>query len=514
MSQEIAAGGTARAAPGELERGRTLVLRGDLTGAIAAFRQGLVADPVSLDLKHALAAALAQAGDVAEAESLLREVLAADAGHVAAAFQLARLLMAQGRMLAVETCMRALSARPLDTGALILAVELLDDCGRKQAASDLVEAGIVASPGDPRLHAYAGMLAMQLGEFERARARYRYALDHDARAVEWQSAYGYAMCKRYTRADDPDFELLHALLARDGLGAHARASLLFALGKACDDIGDVASAARRLREANALAATTTDWSRKHWRRLVAARLDAPPIATVQAPVDDFVPVFVLGLPRTGTTLVAERLARHPRVCNRGELNWIAHLAQQLAQGGRPASDAHARAAATYVAQVRQDDGGARWFIDKQPLNFLHVELVLALFPQARIVHCRRNARDTALSIWMQYFAGREFGFAGDFGDIAAVAQGCERLMAAAARRHAAAIRDVRYEELVQDPDRVIGAVAAWIGLDARVAADAQGPVVISTASAWQARQPVHARSVGRWRAYAEFVPELLGFPDD
>lgn len=514
MSQKIAAGGTARAAPEELERGRAFVLRGDLARAIAAFRQGLLADPVSLDLKHALAAALSQAGDVAEAESLLREVLAVDAGHVAAAFQLARLLMAQGRMLAVETCMRAFSARPLDTGTLILAVELLDDCGRKQAASDLVEAGIVASPGDPRLHAYAGMLAMQLGEFERARSRYRYALDHDARAVEWQSAYGYAMCKRYAHADDPDFELLRGLLARDDLGAHGRASLLFALGKACDDIGDAAQAARWLSEANALAKTTADWSRKNWRRLVAARLDAAPIAAAQAPADDFVPVFVVGLPRSGTTLVAERLARHPRVCNRGELNWIAHLAQQLGQGGRPGPDAHALAAATYVAQVRQDDTDARWFIDKQPLNFLHIDLILTLFPRARIVHCRRNARDTALSIWMQYFAGREHGFAYDFADIAAVAQGGERLMAAARKRHAGAIHEVRYEALVQDSDRVIGELAAWIGLDAQTVEDTQGPVVISTASAWQARQPVHVRSVGRWRAYAEFVPELRGFSED
>ena len=514
MNQQTAAGGHDRAATEALERGRTLMLRGDVAGAVAAFRRGALADPGFLDLRHALAGALSQCGEVAEAESLLRGVLAADPGHVAAAFQLARLLMAQGRMLAVETCLRALSARPLGTGTLILAIELLDDCGRKQAASDLAEAGIAADPDDARLHAYAGMLAMQLGDFERARSRYRYAIEHDARAVEWQSAYGYAMCKRYTNAGDPDFELLRGLLARDELGAHARASLLFALGKACDDLGDTAQAARWLREANALAATTADFSRKNWRRLVAARLDATATAAAQAPADDFVPVFVVGLPRSGTTLVAERLACHPRVCNRGELNWIGHLAQQLGQDARPGPDAYARAAASYVAQVRQDDTDARWFIDKQPLNFLHVDLMLALFPQARIVHCRRNARDTALSIWMQYFAGRELGFACDFADIAAVAQGCERLMAAAGKRHAAAIHEVRYEELVQDPDRVIGALAAWIGLDAPVDLAARGPVVISTASAWQARQPVHARSVGRWRAYAESVPELLGFPDE
>ena len=518
MSEENVPAGVVRTPAPEgaqaLERGRSLVLRGDLAGATAAFRQGLHEEPTSTGLRQALAGVLWQGGHATEAEALLRAVLVDDPGHVAATFLLARLLMSQGRMLAVETCVRALFAQPRDTGSLIHAIELLDDCGRKQAASDVVEAAIGAGSGDPRLHAYAGMLAMQLGEFERARTRYRFALDQDARAVEWQSAYGYAMCKRYVSADDPDFDLMRAELARSDLGDPARASLQFALGKACEDIGDPAQAARWMRAANALIATNAEWSRKTWRRIVAARLDAAPIKDVHATDPGFVPVFVVGLPRSGTTLVAERLARHAHVCNRGELNWIAQLAQPLGQGGRSTPDAYARAAAIYVAQVRQDDTDARWFIDKQPLNFLHVDLILALFPHARIVHCRRNARDTALSIWMQYFAGRELGFAYEFADIAAVAQGCDRLMAAARRRHGAAIHEVRYEDLVRDPDQVMGALATWIGLDAQDHMDASGPVVISTASAWQARQPVHTRSVGRWRAYAEFVPELLGFPDD
>ena len=158
--------------------------------------------------------------------------------------------------------------------------------------------------------------------------------------------------------------------------------------------------------------------------------------------------------------------------------------------------------------ARQDDTDALWFIDKQPLNFLHIDLLLALFPQARIVHCLRDARDTALSTWMQHFAGAEMGYAYDFADIAAVAQGCGKLMAQACRRYPASIRCVRYEDLVEDPDRVIGTLAAWIGVEARTVPDGGATVVISTASAWQARQPVSTRSVGRWRNYAPHLPEL------
>ncbi|HEY6544340.1 MAG TPA: sulfotransferase [Dokdonella sp.] len=518
MSKQSAMGSATHAgvrnASAWLDRGRSLVLGGDLVAAIAAFREGLAAEPGSIELRHALAGVLWQSGHAVQAEQLLRALLVDDPDHAAATFLLAQILAREGRMGAVESVVCTLFAQPRDTGLLIHAIETLDDAGRKQAAASLVEAAIARGSSDPRLHAYAGMLAMQLGEFERARERYRYALDHDPRAIGWQSAYGYAMCKRYAEADDADFALLRGYLARPDLDASARASVLFALGKASDDVGDFARAAAWLREANALARSATDWSRKNWRRLVAARADMPVSAIRAAARPDFVPVFVVGLPRAGTTLVADRLARHPATCNRGELNWIAQLARELGQAARPSVDALERAVDTYVAQVRQDDTPARFFIDKQPLNFLHIEYVLAMFPHARLIHCRRNARDTALSIWMQHFAGREMGFAYDFADIAAVEQGSARLTDLARKRHPDAIRELRYEVLVQDPQRVIADLVEWIGLSP-VSDDADDgrARVISTASAWQVRQPVHARSIGRWRAYAPHVPELAGFDD-
>lgn len=497
-----------------LAQGRALVLRGDASAALAWFSDALIEHPGSLDLAHAEAGLLWQARRVAEAESRLRTLLVEHPGHVAAGLLLAKILREQGRMLAVETTLRSLFAHmTADVGPLIQAIELLDDCGRKQAAADLVERAIEAGSNDPRLHAYAGMLHMQTGDFDLARTRYAFALAHDARALEWQSAYGHATSRRYVQADDADFALMRGFLDRPALGDAERASVLFALGKMCDDIGDHAQAATHLREANRIVAAKVDWSRKNWRRLVSARLDAKPLPANVDRTNDFTPIFIVGLPRSGTTLVAEWLARHPCVCNRGELNWIAHLAGEVARAPNVV-DALKQAAATYRTQVRQDDTDAHWFIDKQPLNFLHIDLILAMFPRARIIHCRRNLRDTALSIWMQHFAGREQAFAYDFEHIAAVAQAEERLLSAARKRYPDSLRQVRYEEFVGDPQATTRTLGEWIGLPANDgSASSDAPRVISTASAWQARQPVHARSIGRWRAYALHVPELLQFPD-
>jgi hypothetical protein len=303
-------------------------------------------------------------------------------------------------------------------------------------------------------------------------------------------------------------------LAREDLSTKARASLLFAAGKANDDVGDYAQAADYFRSANALAHATTAWSRKNWRRAIESRLVSKPFAQrLDAP--DFVPVFIVGMPRSGTTLAAELLARYPIVRNRGELPWLAKLAQLPPLAGNPPRAMLERCAAIYAAQLRQDDSGAaRFFIDKQPLNFRYVDMIMALWPNARIVHCTRGARDTALSLWAQSFSEDVQGYACDFADIALVMRDCERLMALWSARYPDAIRELRYEELAAQPDAQIAALAAWIGVPEPVVAQAEkAPEAIGTASLWQARQPVYTRSIGRWRNYAPFVPELEKFAE-
>ncbi|WP_395681498.1 tetratricopeptide repeat-containing sulfotransferase family protein [Dokdonella sp.] len=496
-----------------LERGRAMVLRGDRAGALAVFVEACAAHPESIELACALAGLQWQARQSSEAEARLRPLLARHPDSTAATFLLAKILREQGRMLGVEIAMRAWSAAgAAPIGERIQAIELLDDCDRKQAASDLAEQAIAQGSLDARLHAYAGMLAIQLGDFERARERYLFALANDARALDWQSAYGLASSKRFASGDDPDFELLRGFLRRPGLADAARASILFALGKASADIGDIPAAVTALREANALVGAGVDFQAKQWRRVVSSRLESKPLPPLNVARDDFAPIFIVGMPRSGTTLVAEWLARHPDVCNRGELNAIAQHAQELARAPGIGHGALVHAAHEYVQRVRQDDTSARWFVDKQPLNFLHLDLIAALFPNARIIHCMRNQRDTALSIWMQYFAGHAQDFAYDFANIAAVMSGCDRLIAAAAKRYPQRIRSVRYESFVADAGTLTRELAAWIGLpDCDWTTAPESRRVISTSSAWQARQPVHMRSVGRWQAYAPHLPELLRF---
>jgi len=493
-----------------IDAGRALVLRGDAIGATAHFAAAHAQFPASSEIMLALAGLHWQTRSVRTAEGLLREVLAATPGHAAATLLLAKILKEQARMSEVSVVVRALfAAAPQPVGLTIQAIELLDDCDLKADAAAIAEDAIARGSTDARLYAYSGMLHLQLGDFARVRERYTYALAHDAHALDWQVANGLASAQRYRDAGDPDFALFESSLKRTDLSDRARASVLFALGKACDDIGDPERATVHFRDGNRIVANLVDWPRKNFRRVVAARLDAKPAAERLAPSPDFAPVFIVGMPRSGSTLVADQLARHRDVRYRGELVWLPHVAQQVAQTARPSAAQLESAAATYRTQVRRDDAPARFYLDKQPLNFLHLDLIASLFPNARVIHCVRNERDTALSIWMQYFAGTEENFAYDFADIATVMQSCDKLMAHAKKKGAVDIRTVSYERLATDTAACVAELAQWLGLEGDDAG--AGASTISTSSLWQVRQPVYTRAIGRWRAYAPYVPELASF---
>ncbi|MEO7432079.1 MAG: sulfotransferase [Dokdonella sp.] len=499
-----------------LDLAQRMVLRGLIAPAADVLTAARARHSRSAEIAFALAGLRLEHQLDTDAEVLLRDVLTLDPRHCAAALMLGRLLGRAGRTRASgDVLVAAFLGRRQPIDRVIQAMELLDEFDRKADASAIAEAEISGGCIDPRMHAYAASYAIQLGEFDLARARYLFAYEHSTQAPEWNVPFGLASTQRYRDANHPDFALLHACLERPDLSPPARTTLLFALGKAFDDVGDAARAVGYFRDANALAASLWPRSRKQWRRGIAARILAKPLAVRRERTGRFTPVFIVGIPRSGTTLTAELIARNPQVCNRGELTWMWKQSHRLPPSGQADRVLLDSIAAEYERQVRRDDAdGIDWFIDKQPLNLLHVDLILALWPHAKIVYCQRSLRDIALSIWMQSFQDDTFAFAFDFPDIAAFQQGCVKLMEHWQTRYPSAIYALRYEELTGDPDGTVRDLSQWLGLPSamsEIPASSIPAQAINTASVWQARQPVYRRSVGRWAGYAPLVPELLTF---
>lgn len=482
--------------------------------------------PQDIDLRYQLGNALRMAGDNASAESVLRALLVDAPAHENAAASLAFLLREQGRLSAAAQCiLTSCRNAPRSRVGDVRAATFLRECQRLELAEDLLKESLVAYPGDAELNALGGEIALSIGKFGLARARLRATVKADPqRASAWLRL---AHTRRFERPDASIRVLLQQALMSSSLGNESRTSIEFALGKIADDLGDYAVAAKNFSSANARMKAGLEWQAKGWHAFVekqlATPLSAPSISVSASPT--IVPVFIVGLPRSGTTLCSTLLTRDSQVRGRGELNWIAALAARL--GTDPNPDMRKQAASLYLAQLEQDDAPASHYIDKNPLNFRHLGLIATLFPNARVIHCRRGLRDTALSIWSQMFAHADNSYAYDFSDIAAYASGYQRLMQHWKSRLNLSIFELDYESMVRDPDAIVRDLCGFLDLapveangvganstgSVSKGSDSKGSEAIVTASVWQARQPVHTQSIDRWRHYAPHIPELLtAFP--
>ena len=454
------------------------------------------------------ACALGAGGDDAGAEAAFRAILRRDPGHRAAAATLAHTFAENGRPnAAAEIVLQAHRAGAFDA---VTAATFLRLCQRFEDAYAVCSAALTGQPADARLRSLAGTIALNLGRFDDAIVHLRGALDaapEDAGA--WLAL---ARTKKFADSADPELALLERAAREGRASADAREAIGFALGKAYDDLGRFAAAATALDAANRsyrgrLQVTQADW-RGELERALGQRW--PAARTVDR---GFRPLFVVGMPRSGTTLLATLLERHFGARNRGETHWVAETARRLGTVyiGADASDA---AAAFLARQLRQDDADAPFHLDKNPLNFRYLRLVLALLPQARFIWLQRGARDTALSLWMQHFAHPDLAFAYAWTDIATTLQGHATLLEGSRDIDAGALLHLRYEDLVAAPAAAVQSIAAFLGVAASGAPRAARASGIATASLWQARQPVYADSVGRWRHYRGIVPELETLFDD
>ena len=470
---------------------------------------------VELEMRQGEAWQLANDGE--RALRVLEGLAQKHPADAAVAFSLAHVLREQGRYDAAAKQVARCARQALqDAVRVARCAQFAMQCQRDEIAQSLCEESLTAGVADARLLALAGRTALVLGDFERARSRLLEALDRGVNCNESYVALLLAMAQRYRDAGHPDFALFERMLRDPALLPPARGAALLALGKACDDVRDVPGAVRALREGNGLLSAARPWSRADWEHAVERQLAAAPLAAHAAVDASFNPVFIVGMPRTGTTLIAERLGRDARVCNRDESAWLPQVAALLNADPSPSPDRLAQAAHLYRTHLRQDDAPARWYVDKNPLNFRYLGMAAALFPNLRVIWCRRNPRDTALSIWSHFFGNPDNGYARDFDDIALVTRDCERLMRHWSTQAGLPVLAVDYEDTVANPEAVLARVRDFAGMaDAEApAADAARRQSIVTASTWQARQPIYSHAVERWRGYESHLPELMrAFPD-
>ncbi|KQZ69314.1 hypothetical protein ASE06_00295 [Sphingopyxis sp. Root214] len=293
-----------------------------------------------------------------------------------------------------------------------------------------------------------------------------------------------------------------------------RAELLFALGNALDAEGRYSQAFAVITEANAITAAlrpaALQYNRRAQEQLVDDLIAQFPVRPDRVADDvDVGMIFVCGMFRSGSTVIEQLLGRHPLIQIGGELELIPamvhdHLLPYPSALRNVGAEKLQHLREQYLARVRSNFPLARYVTDKRPDNFIHIGLIKTLFPDAKIIHTRRNMRDNILSAFFLNFA-ESINYADRIEDLVHYAVQYRRLLAHWQTVFGEDIVVVDYDLMVRDPDAIMAAAFRELGLGVpgHALADAGGSSIIRTPSNWKARSAVNSKSSGRWKNYAD-----------
>ncbi|MES1924103.1 sulfotransferase [Salinisphaera sp. T31B1] len=518
--------------------------------AVRLLRRACEQQPANPIHHHTLAEALRANGDLAGAIASYRRAWALAPGRHATGIDLGDVQAQRGDGEAALASYRAVAdAAPDHAQANERIAGLLAERGQPGAARDQL-AHWAANIGADRAQAHRVAAAhAAIGDFDTAAARYRDLLAEggdDATACAGlgsvlQSQGDFAGAREWLeRALDlrPDIGWVYAALVADRdytispareadmqrladapqTSPRSRISLHFALGQLLDRRGETEAAFAHFATANRAHARAEPFDQaifddrmaRIMAQYTAGFFERRPAAGHASAR----PVFVVGMPRSGTSLVEQIIASHPQAHGAGELDDIRRIARELpvALGDRrrfpECADALAdplaeQLASRYLATLEALDPVVERVTDKMPFNMLWLGLIAQLFPNARVIYCRREPMDNCLSCYFQIFS-KGLRFAYDLGHLGHVYRQHERLMAHWQSVLPLPILTVDYETLVAEPETQSRRLIDFIGLDwdDRCLAFHETERAVRTASVWQVRQPVYASSVARWQAYA------------
>jgi cytochrome c-type biogenesis protein CcmH/NrfG len=366
----------------------------------------------------------------------------------------------------------------------------------------------------PALFNLAGLLEEQ-GEREQAIGMFERILAIEPRY--WDALARIANARRIERPDDPLFDKLQAAVAATADEPQAREGLLFALGKALDDVGRYREAFDAYRQANELGKRLRGrYDAERAKRAITsmlARFDQYWLTQAETS-SEASPIFICGMYRSGSTLVEQILSAHASVQMGGELDVLPRLlTERLTPFPQRLADVTgaelAAVADEYMAALRQLFPGATHVTDKRPDNVLHLGVIRAMFPKAKVVLTRRELRDNCLSAYFQQL-GAPLSYATDLADTAHYYRQQERLVARWRELLGENIFTVDYDELVRDPEPVLRGLLDFLELpwDPACLEFQRARSQVKTASIWQVREPLHTRSSGRWRNYQPHVGHI------
>ena len=543
--------------------GKALYAQGRTDEAVAHYKRALAVSPDDADVHNSLGVALWEQGNSVDAMAHYVRTLTVNPNHSDAHNNLGNVLAAQGRIAdAMAHYERAISLKPDYADAhnnmgIVLAAQ-----GRTSAAVAHYERALILNPDNANAHSNLSVALLAQNNFDDAMARgeravainpqhaeahnhlgsilavqgrFDDAMEHFGRAIAIRPDYAEAHFNRAQiktfQHDDAELAALYEFAGREDLSANQALHIHFALAKALEDCGDYARAFEHLKKGNVLKRRQIVYNEidavRYFQRIAMA-FDNRLFVHFQGQGDPSdVPIFVLGMPRSGSTLIEQILASHPQIQSAGEFAALHEVADSVPHAGNPAApypeclsalDGHVlrHLGQSYLARLPALGHGQVRIIDKTPANFLGIGLIRLILPNAKIIHTMRDPVDTCISCYSKLFtSGVSYSY--DLAELGRFYYCYRELMKhwrSVLPPHA--MLDVAYEAVVDDLEGQARRMIEYCGLpwDDGCLSFHESRRPVKTASAAQVRKPLFRTSLQRWRRYgSELAPLLheLGF---
>lgn len=502
---------------------------GQFREAKACYAEAMRLAPNLAMVHHNLGDILQQENKADEARKWYEQALQLEPNSARFHTSLANLLLKEHDSVAAEAHLRAAVAhepRFLE-GRLVLA-KLRADQGRLEEAQTELQTVLRSNPNHPAINCQLGEVLLELNQPQAALACYRTALRANP-----SSAMALTQIASHFPAEmsAEDHQTLHRQLADPALPDTDRVQILFCLAQMCDGRGEYERAAEHLAQANSLEFRGRQQRGESYNGTAHVHF-VERLMTLFTPeffgrvrglgADSERPIFIVGLPRSGTTLLEQVLASHSRVFGAGELRLAREGFEKLGRGPDGISEERAFAALEnadaptlrglaedYLGKLQGLNADAARVTDKMPDNYQYLGLLAALFPRARFLHCRRDLRDVAVSCWITQF--RQIPWANDAEEIASRFTQYRRLMDHWERVLPVPVFQVDYEDMVGDLEEVSRRVLDFCDLEWEPACLAfhHNKRPVRTASVTQVRQPIYRRSLARWKNYETALQPLF-----
>ncbi len=500
--------------------GNALCELGRKEEAIARYEQAIACKPKFIDAHLHLGNSYKEIGQIEKAIACYKQALTINPDYAEAHNNLGNVFKDLGQAENAIICYeKAIAIKPYFSEGHSNLGNALKEINRVDDAVLCYEKALAIQPEIAETHNNLGNAFLELGRYDEAISSYKQAISIKP---------DYADAHRHLAMIRPKKEQvgkIQSLLSCRDISYKDSMYFHYALGDILNHDKSYTRAFEHYQMGNFLKRKTISYNSKSHSDFVDRQIKtftkSSFLEQVACGADTELPVFIVGMPRSGTTLVEQIVSSHPQVFGAGELTYIQRIEEAIstnykALGSYPEcmlllneSDL-LRISTEYLNKLSNISRTAIRITDKMPANFLRIGLIRTLFPRARIIHCKRNALDTCTSIFLNYFVvGHEYSF--DLTELGQYYLDYQRLLEHWNKIFPAEILNVQYEELVMDQEKVSREVIEYLGLewDSKCLKFYENKRAVRTASYLQVRRPIYKKSINRWKQYEEHLGALV-----